>query len=74
MPTKIKLTDEQSQKFEDLACQLSPENLSCDGEISKSEADREYRKLMKEWHALEKEVGRTVTEEEVWALAWEKER
>ena len=26
-------------------CQLSPENLSCDGEISRAEANRRYREL-----------------------------
>ena len=28
---------------QDLDCALSPENLHCDGEISRAEADRKYR-------------------------------
>jgi hypothetical protein len=50
-----------------LSCALSPENLYCDGEISHAEAQRKYTRLMKEWRALEQKVGRTVTEDEVWA-------
>ena len=54
------------EKFMDLVNQLSPENLHCDGEISRAEANRKYKRLMKEWHALEAKVGRTVTESEVY--------
>jgi len=55
-------------QFEDLLYKLSPENLHCDGEISNSEAQRKYVKLMKAWKRLERQVGRTVSEEEVWGL------
>ena len=54
------------KKFVDLACRLSPENLHCDGEISKAEANRKYKRIMQEWWELEKQVGRTVTENEIW--------
>ena len=60
------LTNEIKAKFEDLVCALSPENLHCDGEISNAQAQVKYRRLMKEWAALEKLVGRKVTENEVW--------
>ena len=60
------MTEAQKSKFNYLACRLSPENLHCDGEISKAEAQRKYRILMKQWRELEKEVGRKVTEEEIW--------
>jgi hypothetical protein len=53
------------EKFMRLTNELSPENLHCDGEISRAEANRKYKRLMKEWHALEAQVGRTVTEYEV---------
>lgn len=57
-------------RFKQLACMLSPENLSCDGELSRTETDRRYRAFTKEWHGLEQILGRTVTEDEVWtALA-----
>jgi hypothetical protein len=62
------MTNEQRQKFLDLACQLSPENLYCDGEISPSEANRKFTRLMREWRTLEREVGRSVDEWEVWSL------
>jgi len=59
------LTKEQQEKFVNLACALSPENLSCDGELSRAETTRRYNRLMKQWKALEKIVGREVSEHEV---------
>ena len=53
--------------FVDLATQLSPEWLTCDGELSRREVNRRYAKLQKQWHALERQAGRAVTEDEVWA-------
>jgi len=53
-------------EFENLASRLSPENLHCDGEISNAEAQRRYRQIMKEWAELEKQLGRKMTEDEVW--------
>lgn len=55
------------RRFLSLSCQLSPENLHCDGEISQAEASRKYRRLMKEWAQAEQELGRKVDENEVWA-------
>ena len=55
-------------EFLRLACSLSPENLYCDGECSQAEANRRYKEIMKEWHSLEKKLGKTMTEEE--AYAW----
>ena len=53
------------EQFMRLTNELSPENLHCDGEISQAEANRKYKHLMKQWHLLEAQVGRTVTEWEV---------
>lgn len=53
--------------FLGMACELSPENLHCDGEISRSAAAAKYREIMKRWRALETKVGQTVSEEETWA-------
>ncbi len=61
------LSAEFQQKFLDLCSRLSPENLACDGEISKRETQRRYRQCMAEWHELERQVGRSVTEDEIWA-------
>tara|TARA_R110000824_G_C15143114_1_gene670175 strand:+ start:753 stop:995 length:243 start_codon:yes stop_codon:yes gene_type:complete len=58
------------QKFLDLALSLEPENLTCDGELPQSEVRRKYNRLTKEWKKLEKQVGRTVTEQEVWEASF----
>ena len=76
MENKMKLTKEQYQQFLNMSSQLSPENLHCDGEISNSEAGRRYRAIMSKWHKLEKEVGRKVTEDEIWKIhleTWSKQ-
>lgn len=53
------------EQFMRLTNELSPENLHCDGEISRADANRKYMHLMKQWHALEAQVGRAVSEYEV---------
>lgn len=59
---------ELQEAFLDLTCQLSPENLHCDGEISKSEAKRKLARIRNEWRALEKKAGRRVSETEAWSF------
>jgi len=59
------MTDNQKQKLEALVNRLSPENLCCDGEISKTQVNKRYRKIMQEWREIEKEVGRKISEDEV---------
>ena len=59
--------------FAGLACRLSPENLCCDGEISRAEVNRRFRQIQKEWKALEKELGREVSEDQVWDFMLKKE-
>jgi hypothetical protein len=51
-------------------CSLSPENLSCDGELSRYQTQRRYNKLMAEKRALIKELGRTPTDSEVWGVSF----
>lgn len=53
-------------KFDELASRLEPENLHCDGEISNAEADERYRQIMIEWHDLEKQIGRKVSEDDIY--------
>lgn len=60
------LTEEAKQEFQSLACRLSPENLHCDGEVSRTEAKRRHAQIMREWKALEQRVGRKITEDQVW--------
>lgn len=44
---------------------LSPENLTCDGEVSVAQARKKQRMLMREWKDLEKLLGKKVSETEV---------
>ena len=66
-------TIQQKQKFVYLLEALSPENLHEDGEISIRQARQKETKFLKQWKLLEKEIGREVTEEEVWEQLWDKE-
>jgi|TARA_B110000914_G_C15307828_1_gene374182 hypothetical protein len=45
---------------------LSPENLSADGELPQLAVKKRKRFLLSEWRKLEREVGRVITEDEVW--------
>jgi hypothetical protein len=54
------------QKFLKLATDLSPENLSCDGELPFREVQKRFNALRRKWKMLEDIVGRKVTEEEIW--------
>lgn len=53
--------------FDRILCDLSPENLCCDGEISPSAARKKARTLHAEWKELENLFGRKVTEDEIYA-------
>ena len=53
-------------QFLDLACQLSPENLTCDGELPPAQVKRRQKILVSKWLKLEKQIGRSVSEEEIW--------
>jgi hypothetical protein len=64
----VGLTDSIKKEFDNLACRLSPENLHCDGEISRTEAGRRKAQIMREWRALEARAGRKVSEDET--CAW----
>ena len=55
------LPAELIEQFLDLAGGLSPENLSCDGEISAYLAGQRRKQLLREWRQLEIQAGRAVT-------------
>lgn len=62
---KLPVTEDDHMKwFAQICCDLSPENLHCDGEISRSAARRKASGLRAEWKQLEKSLGRKVSEEE----------
>ena len=60
------LSPELQEKFLNIATALSPENLSCDGELPRNRIAVRRRTLMEEWRKLEVDAGRKVTEDEVW--------
>ena len=53
-------TDEASCAlwFDDLECQLSPENLTCDGELSPTKVRARRTYIMRAWRELEKIQGK----------------
>jgi len=59
--TAQELDPEIKEKFEDLANQMSPENLTHDGEISWSQAKKHLTVLKNDWKKLEVQVGHLVT-------------
>lgn len=62
------LTLDHKRKFLDIYSALSPENLTCDGELSRSQVERKHRRLMKEFRDLVAETGYEPSESE--AYSW----
>lgn len=58
--------EEIINELRDVECRLSPENLCCDGEISKKEANRKRVALDKKRRELVKELGREPFFAEIW--------
>ena len=56
-------TREQKSRFVDLECDLSPENLSRDGQASEAEVERRRQNVLKTWKKLEDECRMKVTHE-----------
>ena len=52
--------------LQSIECGLSPENLSCDGELSRTAINRRYASLMSQKRVLIKELGREPTFDELW--------
>ena len=52
--------EEILSQIDGIDCSLSPECLTCDGELSRTEVNRRYRELMRRRNALEAELGRKV--------------
>ena len=53
------------RQFEHLAICRSPENLTCDGELSRRQVQSKHAGIMKEWRKLEAQVGRRVSLSEI---------
>ena len=59
-------TEEELMNSLDTLCnELSPENLSCDGELSLTAINKKFREIKAEWKEIEKKLGRKVSEDEV---------
>lgn len=54
--------DEIMKDFDGLECELSPENLHCDGEASPAYVQQKLRDINRRWKDLEHELGRKVEE------------
>lgn len=66
-PAPSKRTDaEIISDLKRIECRLSPENLTCDGLLSRTEVRRRYTKLNSEKKALIAELGREPTFDELW--------
>jgi hypothetical protein len=63
----VGFTKNIKEGFQRVACSLSPENLCCDGELPMAQVRKRRTALNREWKALEKRAGRTVSEDEVWS-------
>ena len=68
----VKPTNMQEAKplFEKLAGELSPENLTCDGELSQSAVMAKRRFLDGVWSDLETIVDRKITESLIYSSRW----
>lgn len=65
IPVKTGRTEKEiMSEISGIYCGLSPENLYCDGEISRSAAMRKYRSYQRQLKALFRELGREVSEYE----------
>lgn len=56
----------------DVECMLSPENLTCDGELPRYLVQRKERELRSKRRQLVKELGREPTDEEIWGPPFRK--
>lgn len=61
------LTKDIKKQFINLTGDLSPENISCDGMLSRAKIAAKRKAIMKQWAALEKQAGTKVSENEVYA-------
>lgn len=69
---EIGLDEQQMNQFIELADALSPENLSCDGELSSEEIQVKQKRLIRKWRFLEKITRKRLTISEV--EKWRKDR
>jgi len=72
LPLPVKRSDDVIlEEISGVYSDLSPENLTCDGELSQSQVMRRGAALNRKLRACFAELGRTVSEEEIWKR-WQK--
>ena len=69
-----KTVDEIMQVFVSLTCELSPENLACDGEASGAQIKSKLGEIHGTWKELETLLGRKVTEDQVYQYECQNEK
>jgi len=62
----MKTKQELLKDLLDVECELSPENLTCDGELPLAEVNRRRCRLNKEKADIIDQLGYTPTDEEIW--------
>lgn len=55
---KVRFQQEILEDLRDVECELSPENLTCDGELPRSQVTKRRRALLAKRAELVKELGR----------------
>lgn len=63
------LSIQDKARFLQLASDLSPENLHCDGEISRAAAERKRKTIMAEWRKLEAKAGQRIDEDDAYRFS-----
>lgn len=75
--SKMPETEEELMSALDVLCgELSPENISCDGELSRTAIRKRASAIRAEWKEIERKLGRKVSEEEAenhWMSNYRKE-
>lgn len=62
--------EEVMEYFSRLVSELSPENLACDGEASRSQINAKLKEIRGAWAELEEIIGKSISERDV--LEWER--
>jgi hypothetical protein len=62
----MKTKQELLKDLLDVECELSPENLTCDGELPQAEVKRRARRLNKERDEIIAQLGYTPSDNEIW--------
>jgi len=71
IPDFNEVPEAAKQKFYQMASDLSPENLTCDGELSRARVQSRFTQIMREWNLLQHQIRGDVTIEMVEAAMYD---